>query len=296
MITYHSCDQVPFSKVHEAFTEGFIDYIVQIQMDEARFYRHFIEIEGNQLENSFIALDDDTPVGVMLGGIKVYEGTKTLRCGALAVKPAYRGKQVSQKLFALHRDLALKEGCQQLFLEVIQGNDRAINFYRRQGYGVVYDLTYFSHRDPQAIKVLGEESLPFEIRKEDLAALEQFREQRQSFHINWQNDWDYLAQMGEVVHYYVAYQEKQPLGAIAINQSGKIHFLWVNFPHRRQGVARGLLARAVEELNPEKLLINFPNNHYLEAMVHGLGFQRDALSQHEMFYYLERPNVNDLKG
>ena len=78
------------------------------------------------LEHSFLALDGDKSVGVILGGKKDYESIKTMRCGTLAVHPNYRGIGVSQKLFELHKEEAVQHGCKQLFSS--QGNDRAIHF------------------------------------------------------------------------------------------------------------------------------------------------------------------------
>ena len=52
--------------------------------------------EGNSLEHSFLSLDGDKPVGVILGGIKIYESIKTMRCGTLAIHPKYRGIGVSK--------------------------------------------------------------------------------------------------------------------------------------------------------------------------------------------------------
>ncbi len=92
------------------------------------FIKRFFGAEGNSLKHSFVALDGNKSVGVILGGIKDYENIKTMRRGTLAVHPNYRGIGVSQKLFELHKDEAIQNGCKQLFLEVIVGNDRAIRF------------------------------------------------------------------------------------------------------------------------------------------------------------------------
>lgn len=144
MIQYKRCSEVSIDLVYEAFKDGFSDYIIKMEVSIEDFIKRFFGPEGNSLKHSFLALDGNKSVGVILGGIKDYEKIKTMRCGTLAVHPNYRGIGVSQKLFELHKEEALQNECKQLFLEVIVGNDRAIHFYTKLGYEKVYDLSYLS--------------------------------------------------------------------------------------------------------------------------------------------------------
>ncbi|WP_052222986.1 GNAT family N-acetyltransferase [Clostridium homopropionicum] len=59
--------------------------------------------------NIIIAIEGDEPVGVILGGIKNYEGIKTIRCGTLALSSNYRGLGISNALYNLHKDEALQK-------------------------------------------------------------------------------------------------------------------------------------------------------------------------------------------
>ncbi|PGZ06934.1 GNAT family N-acetyltransferase, partial [Bacillus cereus] len=147
MIQYKRCSEVSIDLVYKAFKDGFSDYIIKMEVSKEDFIKRFFGAEGNSLEHSFLALDGEKSVGLILGGIKVYETINTMRCGTLAVHPEYRGIGVSQKLFELHKEEAIQNGCKQLFLEVIVGNDRAINFYNKLGYEKVYDLSYYNLND-----------------------------------------------------------------------------------------------------------------------------------------------------
>ena len=181
MITYKRCTETSEDAVFEAFQIGFSDYIIKIDLTKDIFMKHFFGPEGNRLEYSYIALDKEKPVGLILGGIKEYEGIKTLRCGALCVHPDYRGTGVSGKLFDLHRKTALENNCRQLFLEVIAGNDRAINFYRKKGYEKVYDLTYYSHNNPSEITGILPEG--FSVKRIDMDSLRSLSCRIQDIHI-----------------------------------------------------------------------------------------------------------------
>lgn len=82
---------------------GFQIILLRWKFQKKILLKRFFGAEGNSLEHSFLSLDGDKPVGVILGGIKIYESIKTMRCGTLAIHPKYRGIGVSQKLFELHK-------------------------------------------------------------------------------------------------------------------------------------------------------------------------------------------------
>ncbi|HEY8422592.1 MAG TPA: GNAT family N-acetyltransferase [Thermoclostridium sp.] len=283
MITYKRCTETDEDALFEAFQTGFSDYIIRIEMTKDLFIKHFFGPEGNRPEYSFIAFDDNLPVGLVLGGIKVYEGIKTLRCGALCVHPDYRGTEVSRELFNLHREIALENHCRQMFLEVIVGNDRAINFYRKKGYEKVYDLVYYSHNNPAEINA----PLPNDvtIKRMDLDGLIKLSEETRDIHINWQNDFDYISHMNDLVHYGV-YKGVSLIGGLSIHPKGRINFLWIEPMFRNTGVGKGLISRAVKELNPGRLTISFPNNAALLGFVRHLNFTKDPISQYEMYFTL----------
>ncbi|MGE1033241.1 GNAT family N-acetyltransferase, partial [Bacillus sp. GKis3/1] len=185
MIQYKRCSEVNIDLVYEAFRGGFSDYIIKMEVSKEDFIKRFFGAEGNSLEHSFLALDGDKPVGVILSGIKVYESIKTMRCGTLAVHPNYRGISVSQKLFELHKEEAIQNECKQLFLEVIVGNDRAIHFYTKLGYEKVYDLSYYNLKD--MTKIINKDCKGIEVKQLDFTSFKLEVQKWLHFHINWQN-------------------------------------------------------------------------------------------------------------
>lgn len=279
MITYKRCTEVSEDAIFEAFQTGFSDYIIKIEMTKDNFIKHFFGPEGNRLEYSVMAFDDDKPIGLNLGGIKVYEGIKTLRCGALCVRPDYRGLGISSRLFDIHKEIAIENKCRQMCLEVIKGNDRAINFYRKHGYEKVYDIVYYSHNDPSEINT----ELPDDVSINEISldSLRSLSDEIRETHINWQNDFDYISHFVDQVHYGV-YKGTTLAGAISIHPSGRINFLWVNAGFRNKGIGKGLISHAAKEVKPKKLSINFPDNVLLLGFLKRLNFTEDPISQHEM--------------
>ncbi|HDR7897723.1 GNAT family N-acetyltransferase [Bacillus pacificus] len=282
MIQYKRCSEVNIDLVYGAFRDGFSDYIIKMEVSKEDFIKRFFGAEGNSLEHSFLALDGDKPVGVILSGIKVYESIKTMRCGTLAVHPNYRGIGVSQKLFELHKEEAIQNECKQLFLEVIVGNDRAIRFYNKLGYEKVYDLSYYNLKD--MTKIIHKECKGIEVKQLEFPAFKVEIQKWLHFHINWQNDMDYIEKTNHT--FYGAYVDNDLKGSICINEQGKISFIFVDKEYRNRGIGSKLLQVARDELNLESLLISFPNNSLLEGFLKKTGFEKNSLAQYEMYVLL----------
>jgi GNAT superfamily N-acetyltransferase len=283
MISYKRCSEVEIDLVHDAFQIGFSDYIIKIQMPKELFISRFFCTEGNSLDKSFIALDENRSIGIVLGGIKNYEGIKTMRCGTLAVAPAYRGRGISQRLMELHKEEAIKQHCKQLFLEVIIGNDRAINFYKKLGYEKIFDLTYFSLNELNALDKTNK--LGVNIKQTDIKELKLVREKIKDVHINWQNDIEYIEKSeGQII--LGAYIKEKIAGVISINENTRINFLWVENGLRHNGIGTNLIAKAVKELRLSKVTIGFPNNASIQGFINHVGFRKDDIAQQEMYYTL----------
>jgi ribosomal protein S18 acetylase RimI-like enzyme len=275
-ISYQRCSEVEDRFIYQAFMDGFSDYIVKFQFTEADFISRFFGPEGNSRDHSFVAFDQDQPVGVILGGIKNYESVKTMRCGTLAIHPDYRGRGVSQRLMELHKEEAVNHGCKQLFLEVIVGNDRAINFYKRLGYEKVYDIVYYTQTDlsqlPQGKDHI--EKINFSDFKEGV--------EHWNYHINWQNDLEFMAQI-PTNQYYGVIEEGMFKGALSINLNGNISFLMVDKACRGKGIGTSLLKKATDDLQLTRMSAGFPNNSLLEGFYKKHGFSKGTLTQYEMY-------------
>lgn len=283
MINYKKCSEVDIDLLHEAFQIGFSDYIIKIQMPKELFVSRFFGPEGNSLEQSFIALEENKAIGIVLGGIKSYEGIKTMRCGTLAVAPEYRGKGISQRLMELHKEEAIKQHCKQLFLEVIVGNDRAISFYKKLGYEKIFDLTYCTLNEINNLERTNK--LGVHVKHTDIDELKLVRGKIKDIHINWQSDIEYIEKSkGQVT--LCAYINEKIAGVISVNESSKISFLWVENGLRHNGIGTNLIAKAAKELSLSKVTIGFPNNSSIQGFINHIGFKRDSISQYEMYYTL----------
>lgn len=285
MIDYKSCSDVSMSEIFEAFSLGFSDYIIPLTMDQDDFAARFFGPEGNSLNLSFIALDENRPVGLILGGIRLFDNLKTMRCGTMCVAPAYRGQGVSNKLFELHMDLASNNQCKQLFLEVIKSNDRAVKFYEKYDYRPVYTLKYYSIMKSSLLSDAG--TLNYTLKEIPFDTVDSFRRSLYDCHINWQSDTpSYAGSANEV--FLCAYDGNKKAALIAMSPQGKINLIWVGHEYRNQGLGRSMLQKAAQMQNIEKVGICLPSNASIEGFLRKLGFEKQSIEQYEMYLPLQK--------
>lgn len=275
MINYKCCADVDKKVVFQAFCDGFSDYIIKFDTTESLFFERFFGSEGNTLEYSFIAMEEGKGVGLVLGGIREFDGLKTMRCGTMCVSPLYRKKGIATELLKLHKNKAKEENCKQLFLEVIVGNDKAINFYKANEYFKVYDIAYYSTEKFHCFENVTTDF----IEEISIEELREFRNTFSELHINWQNEIDYIAQTQAKIF---GFKENNKLvAAISIN-NGAVQFLGVQKSCRNKGVAKSLLKKCVE-MNIPKIRMSFSNNSNLELYLRKIKFEKEPITQYEMY-------------
>lgn len=282
MIELKLCSDFTDTQIFETFEAGFIDYMIKAKMDETMFISRFFGPEGNDRELSYIALKDGKPVGITLGGIKTDEPVKTMRCGGMSVIPEERRKGIAKMLMDKHIQTGKEMGCRQMFLEVINGNDKAFNFYKKLGYEKIYDLTYRTwHVKENPLSVSKDVTTPpvEDVAFEDIHALRALDHS----HLPWQGCFDYAKHLP---CYYYGIKENDSLVAGMIATANRIVYLWVHPEKRGRGYATALLQRAISDLDPEVLRINYANNALAHTFCNHLGMALEPISQYEMYRLL----------
>lgn len=289
MITYMRCNDVSMEHIFQAFSLGFSDYSIRLTTVQDDFAARFFGPEGNTRNHSFLAMDENQPIGLILGGVRQFDGYKTMRCGTLCVAPAYRGQGISNKLLELHKQTAISAGCQQLWLEVIKDNHRAVKLYKKQGYQPRYTLKYYNGTLPSAPPAaLSSSYILKEVTFDDVAA---FRKTLTDCHIHWQSDTPYYATSTQEAFLGIYEVNQTCLGMVSMSAQGKINFLWVDPKHRNQGLGCALLHRAAEIQKIEKVYICLSDNDSLEGFIQKIGLSKDPIEQYEMCMPLKVDHV-----
>ncbi|MBN2795266.1 MAG: GNAT family N-acetyltransferase [Clostridia bacterium] len=269
-----SCLKVTDEAIFKVFNEGYSDYFMKLEMSLEIFKKHFLEKDAKK-EYSFLACDGEKPVGVILGDVKIFQGIKTMRCGAFAVVPEYRNKGVGQMLYEAHKALALDLGCKQLFLEVLKENTKAYKFYKKVGYSDIHDYRMYVneciHTDIEISKAI----VPV-----DLDTVYDLRKNLPEIYINWQNEIFTKDQLEDQV-FYAVMGEHEVSGLIALKRNGGIQFIWVRNELRNKGYGAALLYHGLKALNLTKCYAISSNNMAFEGFLKRRDFKL-RIEQHEM--------------
>lgn len=282
MYEIKKCSEISDSIIFKAFTDGFADYMIQVKIDEDFFISRFFGPEGNDRELSYIAFKENMPVGITLGGIKVGENFKTLRCGGMSLIPSERGSGLAKTLMEFLEKKAIEIGCKQLFLEVIDGNDRAVNFYKKIGYEKVYNLTYrkweLKRENP-----IDENSLKNKVEVMTFEDIYSLREMDYS-HLPWQGDFPYFKSLP--CNYYGIRENGNVVAGIVATEK-RIFYLWVHPKYRKKGYAKALLYRIITDLTPEELNVTYSNNSQAHTFTNYFKMKLELISQLEMYKWLD---------
>lgn len=284
---YEKCSNVQKELVFQAFKNGFSDYPIPFQHTMDFFFDCFFNREGNQLEHSFIALYDDSPIGLIMGGIREFDFYRNLRCGTLCILPEYRGQKVADQLFELFLQNAKQEHCERISLEVLADNHRAIRFYKKKNFEIHNKLLYYHVDGTELPSTFAKYEPAYKVTELSPSTAASFLKDQNIGHINWQNDTTYFLCDPNVHCYQYANPSSGEIkGVIAISQSGHIYQIWVVEDARRQGIATALLLHAFDQNRAEKISLSFPDNLENLDFLSSLGFIKDSVEQFEMFHLL----------
>ncbi len=281
MITYKLCSEVSDEQIYHAFQKGFADYMIKLTMEKEDMLTRFFGPEGNDRTLSYLALDGDKGIGLVLGGVRMMNGIKTMRCGTMCIHPDYRGKGIAQKLISMHKEIGKSQGCKQMFLEVIVGNDRAVHFYEKNGYEKVYDLSYYNIQKDALTKMsilpIHEE---YEIKQIGYYDVLSYRKELFDMHLPWQSDIEYFKTLE--AKYYGAYDGERIIGACGVFK-GNVFFLHINPEFRGYGIGMATLFDALKHDSFESVRMTLANNAVMRSFCEHIGMKKNDLTQYEMF-------------
>lgn len=127
------------------------EYIISIDKDELDQLHHdyrekmaVLDLEevGDNEGKCYLALDNNKVIGLIMGYVRTYDeydylDYKCPRSGEISeliVSKNIRSNGVGQKLMNKVEEYFKSIGCEYIFIDVFAYNDKAINFYRKQGY------------------------------------------------------------------------------------------------------------------------------------------------------------------
>ncbi|MEN0006053.1 MAG: GNAT family N-acetyltransferase [Bacteroidota bacterium] len=252
MIQFKPLNTTPLPQLVATFNEAFAQYMIPIQLNE-EMLRHKVRIDRIDLAHSMGAFANEQLVGFILTGTGKWEGLPTAYNAGTGVIPAFRGQQLTTRMYDQLFPLFKKAGVQQCLLEVIDTNERAIGVYKKLGFQQQrsFDCVKGAFQakgvtiDP-AVQITVATKLPWD-------ELNEFW----NYAPSWQN---HLAGVLQIWKQLVALEVRvggQLVGyAVKNRQSGRIMQFGIHPEVRGQGIGRYLFYQLSRIGNPKMSAIN----------------------------------------
>ena len=135
MYTYQCLESQSYAEIADCLNLAFSDYALPVQLS-AEQVEAFFASSGADLRLSYGAFYDNRLIGFMVNACSVYNGERAVFDVATGVVPEHRGKKVFTNLFSFAEGELRKQGVEKYYLEVLQQNQKAINAYQKQGFGI----------------------------------------------------------------------------------------------------------------------------------------------------------------
>lgn len=139
---FKNLENIPLNAIATCLNLAFSDYQVPLNLTDEQWEKVF-KNNAADLKNSFGAFYEGMLVGAIINSCNMYNGYKAVFDVATGVIPAHRKKGVFTNLFAYALDILKQEDIERYYLEVLQGNDKAIKAYQKQGFMIEREMLLF---------------------------------------------------------------------------------------------------------------------------------------------------------
>ena len=268
------------------FLDSFSDYKVPFRLNKEQFVRKFVEKLKIDFALSAGVFEQNSMAGFIFSSINYYEGKLTAYNGGTGVRPAYRGRSLTTRMYEYLIPLFKARKVKQCVLEVLTENDRAIWVYENIGFRKAKSYKCFKY-DSGKIRVK-KPSIDLEIftvKHPNWHLYDRFSDHKPSFLDSTRMINDNLA--SETI--IETHAEGQCIGyAIFQPAFGRISQLGISPGYRGMGVGANLI-KYIQETSHQKILtvINIDEEATSALEFYDqLGFT-NQLNQYEMVLSLE---------
>ncbi|GAF65136.1 putative acetyltransferase [Bacillus sp. TS-2] len=136
---FKSVSDVDFKRVTAAWNEGFSDYLVSIKMSDQQLMNR-IEKQKLSWTLSSIYTKGNEIAGVILIGIETFQNVKQLWIGGMSVIPKFRGEGIANQMLSYAYNVAKRNDCAEIVLEVLSENTKALQLYQNNGFSIKNEL------------------------------------------------------------------------------------------------------------------------------------------------------------
>ena len=277
--------ETPFDAIHEAMTEAFADYLMDMSyMTKEVLWRRAMK-NGVDFACSPGAFQDGRLVGLTLVGLGTWAGEPAAFDACTGIVKAHRGQGLAGRIFDAALPVLRGRGTTRFLLEVIQENEPAVKAYERTGFRITRPMVCYQRTDPR----LPEASVPVEIRPVGLEALDALLPEL-DWQPSWENTFDAVRAVPDEIRLYGAFDGAACVGlAVYYPTLRWIMSLVVKRSHRGRGIGKSLLAHALRNVEPGGRSVRVNNVDASDlatvSVLQQCGF-RELVSQYEMEFRL----------
>lgn len=271
---FRTLEHTPIDILTNAFNNAFADYEIPLQFTPQAL-QDKIRNEDIDLRLSVGAFDGDVLAGFIFFGIDTIKGIKTAWDGGTGVVAAYRGQQLTQKMFA-HMVPVFKEiGVRRALLEVLKNNTGAKKIYEKIGFSTIRELHAYKGQVTKAAPQHKVEVL----NNPDMAALSGLGD--------WQPAWQQMNKrvqnFGDMVETVVVKAGDNIAAYAHYNKATKRVYQFATAKqHRRKGMATALFHYIAGENTIPVMFVNIDgNDEASNAFLPAIGMPL-VISQYEM--------------
>jgi ribosomal protein S18 acetylase RimI-like enzyme len=133
MLEIKTLESTTIEQITEAFNVAFTNYFFPIKFSEAQFEEKFAT-EGGRLDLSVGVFENEKLVAFILHFVDLKNGEKYIYNGGTGVIEAFRGNQLTYKMYDFISPILKVAKVDKMILEVLTQNTAALKIYETQGF------------------------------------------------------------------------------------------------------------------------------------------------------------------
>jgi ribosomal protein S18 acetylase RimI-like enzyme len=249
MVEIKSLRGVTVNQVLDTFNDSFSDYLVPMKLTAEQFNTK-LYTENINWDYSIGVFLDETLVAFVLHFDDFEKGRKVLYNGGTGVIPSQRGNRWTQKMYEEFYPLFKEYGIEEVVLEVLAANEKAVKAYQKTGFETERIVKCFKGSVPKTLH-----------RNEELNIQEidtNWEDFKSFWDVlpTWQNTPSVLDRM-DSKKVLGAYLKEELVGYVIFNPvSKRLNQIAVHPQHRRKYIAETLLSEMSYNDDSEFVILN----------------------------------------
>ncbi|MGL4696402.1 GNAT family N-acetyltransferase [Enterococcus larvae] len=282
--TCKTLENADLHQLYQTFLAAFSDYAVKMDLSFEE-YRKMLQRRG--MENSvsvgaFSDADSQQMIGMMINGLREWQGRRTAYDLMTGVVPSDRRLGVTKNMFAEVLVALEKEEVEQYLLEVLQENRAAVALYKKQGFEITRSFSVFKlDKNGQVRKPsVHSNNVVDEPASLDWGVLSGFWD----FVPSWQNSIASILAVSDAFICVTISNEEEIVGYGLIDQeTGDIPQIAVQDQYRRKGIGSSIVSSLAKHTKASAIsIINIDDRcEGMKDFLKQLGFKQTT-KQYEM--------------